>query len=56
MEKKIKKHVKILEELKHRRKGNDQHCIQNSCGATPYMEGSNKIIDEMIVFIENLEK
>jgi hypothetical protein len=56
MEKKIKKHVKILEELKHRRKGNDQDCIRNSCEATSYMQGSNKILDDMIVFIENLEK
>jgi hypothetical protein len=56
MEEKVKKHVKILEELKHRRMANELHCKLNSCEATSYMQGSNKILDDMIVFIENLNK
>ena len=54
MEKKVKKHVEILEELKRRRKGNDQFCQMNDCRASDYMKGSNKIIDDMIEFIEKL--
>ena len=52
--KKLKKHETIMLELRRRRKSNDQHCYLNSCGITPYMEGSNKILDDMIEFIEKL--
>ena len=50
----IKKHEQILLELKQRRKKNDRYCDLNSCIPTPYMDGSNKIIDEMIDYIKNI--
>jgi len=56
MEEKIKKHVKILQELRRRRISNNRYRELNDCEATPYMDGSNKIIDDMIVFIEKLWK
>jgi hypothetical protein len=55
MEKKIKKHEQILLELKRRKKMNDRYCDLNSCSPTPYMDGSNKILDEMIEYIEKLK-
>ena len=55
MEKKIKKHEQILLELKRRKKMNDRYCDLNSCSPTSYMDGSNKIIDEMIEYIEKLK-
>jgi len=53
--KKIKKHEDILLELKRRRNMNDKYCYFNSITPSSYMEGSNKIIKEMIEFIENLK-
>jgi hypothetical protein len=50
----MKKHKRTLEELKSKRKSNDRYCNLNDCAPTPYMDGSNKIIDEMITFIEKL--
>ena len=55
MKKKIKKKEQILLELKRRRKRNDNYCNLNGDTPTPYMDGSNKIIDEMIEFIEKLK-
>ena len=49
-----KKHKKILDELKRLRKSNDRYGYMNDCAPTPYMDGSNKIINEMITFIEKL--
>lgn len=51
---KFKKHKKILLELIRRRKINDRYCDLNNCPPTSYMDGSNKIIDEMINYIEKL--
>ena len=42
-------------ELKRLRKMNDKFCYLNVCPPTPYMEGSNKIIDDMINYIEKLK-
>lgn len=56
MEKKIKKHQKILLELKRKRKMNEMYCDLNNCSPTPYMDGSNKTIDEMIEYIERIEQ
>ena len=50
----MKKHKKILEELKLKRRSNNRYCYINDCLPTPYMDGSNKIINEMIKFIEKL--
>lgn len=55
MENKIKKHQLILSELKRRRKENNDSCEINNCPPTLYMKGSNRILDEMIVFIEKLQ-
>jgi hypothetical protein len=53
-EEKTKKHEQILLELKRRRKMNDSYCDLNDCSPTPYMDGSNKIIDVIIDYIEKL--
>jgi len=55
MENKIKKHKKILSELKIRRKMNDKHCELNNISSTPYMDGSNKVLDDMIDYIQKLK-
>jgi len=44
----------ILFELKRKKILNDDYCNLNSVEITPYMEGSNRILDEMIIFVENL--
>lgn len=56
MGKKIKKHEQILTELKRRKKSNDLFCQLNDCSPTPYMDGSNNVIDEMIEYIEKLNE
>lgn len=50
----MKKHKIILEKLIIERKSNDRFCDMNNCPPTLYMEGSNKIINEMIKFIKKL--
>lgn len=55
MSKKIKKSKRILAELKNRKRINENYCDFNSCSPSPYMEGSNKILNEMIEFIEKLK-
>jgi len=49
-----KKHIKVQEELERIRKANDKYCEQNGCGPSDYMQGQNKLIDDMIIFIEKL--
>ena len=56
MKNKSKKHEYILLELRRRREMNARYCDLNSCLPSSYMEGSNKIIDDMIEYIENLLK
>jgi len=55
MGKKIEKIEEVILELKRRRKRNDEYCYVNSCSPTPYMDGSNKILDDIIEYIENLK-
>lgn len=54
MKKKHKKHKQILLELKRKKKANEKYCDLNDCTPTPYMDGSNKIINEMIEYIKKL--
>lgn len=53
--KKKKKHELILAELESKRKRNDKYCDLNDCQPTSYMNGSNKILDEMIKFVKELK-
>lgn len=52
--KKLKKHERIMLELKRRRRVNDTYCDINSCDATEYMNGSNDTLNALIDFVENL--
>jgi len=45
---------KIYSELIRKRKANDLFCDINSCSSSPYMDGSNKILDDMIKYVEEL--
>jgi hypothetical protein len=45
----------ILLEIKRRRNSNDRYCEQNSCSPNHYMEGSNKILDDMVEYIKDLK-
>jgi hypothetical protein len=49
-----KKHIKVQEELERIRRANDLYCQMNNCEASDYMQGQNKLIDDMIIFIEKL--
>jgi hypothetical protein len=50
----MEKHEEILKELERKRKANNRHCELNDCPATPYMEGANRVLDEMIEFVKCL--
>jgi hypothetical protein len=54
MSKKLNKHELILAELKRKLKANHLECNLNDVTANNYMTGSNKVLIEMIYFIENL--
>ena len=45
----------ILSNLSKRRELNDLYCNINDCPPTKYIEGSNKVLDEMIIFVNNLK-
>jgi hypothetical protein len=49
-----KKHIKVQDELIRIRKNNELYCQMNDCEANDYMQGQNKLIDDMIIFIEKL--
>ena len=50
------KHKKILKELERKRSQNNTHCVINDCEPSPFMQGANTVINEMIEFIEKLDK
>jgi len=50
----MKKTEKILLALKADRRLNDTHCTLNNCSPSQYMQGSNKILDDYIIYVENL--
>ena len=50
----MKKHKKILKELKRRKKANNDYLDINDAQPTNYMLGSLKELNQMIIFIENL--
>ena len=54
MSKKLKKHEVILAELKRKLKANHLACNLNDITASNYMTGSNRVLIEMIHFIEKL--
>lgn len=51
----MEKHELILKELRIRLDNNNKYCLLNSCSPNPYMEGSNKVLLDMIEFIKNLK-
>jgi len=52
--KKINDKETILKELRRRRKAKDRYLELNDCSSTPYMDGANKELDELIDFVEKL--
>lgn len=50
----FKKHEIILNELHNMAERNDSYCMINSCEPTPYMDGNNKAIADLIKFIKKL--
>jgi hypothetical protein len=51
---KKKKHELILMYLKRQRSHLERYCEMNNCEPTPYMEGSLKIINETLEYINSL--
>lgn len=50
--KKFKKHEQILSLLKQWRKANEIHSDMNDCLPSSFMEGCNRVYDDMIEYIE----
>jgi hypothetical protein len=46
---------KIIEFLELKKIANAKYCDINDCQPSPYMEGSNRIIDETISYIKSLK-
>ncbi len=38
----------FMVDLKQQRKANDRYCFMNDCAANDYMQGANKILDDII--------